>query len=434
MKKIILIAIFIVNLLAVSAIWYTNSNRFIFGSFPQKMIAAGRITGLFAEMLILTQLILIGRIRFVEKQFGHDKLNSIHRRLGYFASAFILIHPLLLSIGHAGVNEIKVVDQFLIFIQSWEDVSGAVIGLALITIAVIFSINMVRKKLRYENWHFVHFLMYAAIYLALEHQIQTADLRKGWALYYWLVLNYGIFGLLISYRFIRPLYLSLKHGFKVAKIVSETSEVASVYIEGKNLEKFRFEPGQFANINFLTRKLWASHPFSFSADHSNKFIRFTIKAVGDFTSKVGQIKPGTRVIIDGPLGLFTEEKSKRDKFLFIAGGIGITPLRALAEKLSQKGKDVVLLYSNRKKNEIALINELSSLPIRTYYFITDEPAVETNFQEGRISREVIKELVPDLKERDVYICGPEPMMDAMIVYCKELEVNTNQIHYEKFSN
>ena len=162
-------------------------------------------------------------------------------------------------------------------------------------------------------------------------------------------------------------------------------------------------------------------------------LRITVKNAGDFTSELPQIKIGTPIFLDEPLGTFTFRSAKTNKFLFIAGGVGITPIRSLIEQLSVLKKDIVLLYSN-KTTDIIFKQELDNLAkqylFKLIYIVTEDTKYKG--EKGRIDEEKIQRLVPDLKKRDVYLCGPVPMMEALLKSLKELGVKHNVIHYERF--
>ncbi len=255
-------------------------------------------------------------------------------------------------------------------------------------------------------------------------------MATGKALYYWMVLNLFVFGIMLAYRFGRPLALNYRQAFKVWKIEQETADVLSIYIRGRHLEKFTFEPGQYAYLN--------THPFSFSSAPNGKYLRFSIKQLGDFTKRLTKIKAGDKVYLDGPHGVFTTSRAKKEKFLFIAGGIGITPIRAMYEDCAQRGRDAVLLYSCRDHKSTTLLRELNRLSEETkglcrIHTILDDKN-DTNAQEhGRVDEERIRRLVPDFLERDFYICGPKPMILTLNKLLISMGANRKQIHYELFS-
>ena len=301
-------------------------------------------------------------------------------------------------------------------------------------IVVSVSIPIIKKKIRYEAWYFTHLLIYVVLLLIFDHQVKTSDFSLGIAYYYWYATMFGVFGLVFLTRWLRPFYTFYEHRFYVDRLVPETHDVTSVYIKGKDMQLFHFQPGQFSHYNFLQKGMWFTHPFSFSVAPNGKFLRFSVKASGDYTTKIDQLKIGTPVIIDGPLGVFTESRANTDKFLFIAGGIGITPIRALIESLAQKEKDLILLYANRSEKDIAFLEELQELSRHHHIIISNVlESAPQNYEQGRIDREKIERLVPDVKTREVFLCGPLPMMASILNILKDLGLPKTQIHFEKFS-
>jgi ferredoxin-NADP reductase len=230
----------------------------------------------------------------------------------------------------------------------------------------------------------------------------------------------------------------LRHRFTVEKLVPETGDVTSVYIGGKGMEFFPVEAGQFMIVRFWSRGFrWEAHPFSMSCLPNGSNIRLSIKGVGDFTRKIPELIPGVSVLIDGPHGVFTSRSCKSSKALMIAGGIGITPIRSLAEEMSSNGRDVVLIYANRNRASIVFEKELAELVnsssgrLKVIHVISDEP--DWPGEKGRLDKEKISRLVPDFKEREAFLCGPPPMMKAVRLTLFSIGVHGNRIHYEKFA-
>jgi len=431
MNKLVIGAIFFINLAVLLTFWWLGSGYFLTAGTATLLIALGRLAGLLAEFTIMLQLILISRVPFVEKTYGFDKLNRLHRRVGYSFGASILIHPTLLILGYAKLNDLSLVRQLLDFITNWEDVLKAVIGLSILLIVVFLSLPTIRKMFKYETWHASHLFMYVAIFFFFSHQVNTADVSGGVAFYYWYIVNFTVFGLLVLYRFLHPFILYHKHKFTVLKVVEETHDVTSVYITGKNMADFKYDAGQYLHVSFFTKKLWQPHPFSLSVAQNGAYIRLSIKAVGDYTSLTHKLNPGTKVLLEGPFGRFTEKVAKKDKYLFIAGGIGITPIRSMIEYLSPKKKDMILLYANKTAKDIAFKDELQKLPARHVDILSIEP--ESGFEKGYIDEEKIKRLSPDFIDRDIYVCGPPPMTDSILLILKKIGVPASQIHFEKFA-
>jgi predicted ferric reductase len=430
-NKLLVCAILLANLACIVGIWALRSGSLLSLGTPSVLISLGRLSGLLAEFFILIQILLVSRFTFVERLFGFDVLNRWHRKLGLALTGAILIHPVLLTLGYSLEHGVPFATQFMDFLLNWHEVLLAIIGLGIIVVVGILSASFFRRRMRYEHWHLAHLLMYVGIVLLLNHQTNFASVSAGWPLYYWLALNYIVFGVIILYRFINPFVRFARFRFVVDRVVDEGGGVNSIYIRGRNLSRFSWVAGQFVHVYFLQKGLWQPHPFSLSVAPNGEHLRISAKALGDYTKKLSELEPGTKVIIEGPFGRFSEAAARGEKFLFLAGGIGITPIRAMIESLSAKGKDFVLLYAARTEKDLVLREELARYGGRQHYILSDVPA--PGALSGRIDEEKIKILAPDVRERDVYLCGPPPMMDSLATLLKKLGVPEPQIHFEKFS-
>jgi ferredoxin-NADP reductase len=189
---------------------------------------------------------------------------------------------------------------------------------------------------------------------------------------------------------------------------------------------------------FLSKNRWSPHPFSFSAAPNGQFLRVSIKAAGDFTNRIRELSPGTLALLEGPLGAFTAAEP-RDKYLMVAGGIGITPIRALIESLSASGRDIVLLYSVKTAGDLVFASELRTMIARCHFILSrhsedaEEGETDAGHERGRIDKRMLARLVPDLRDREVFICGPHPMMNSVSAALGELRVRESSIHYEQFA-
>ncbi len=407
MKKLFPLLLWIGNLIAIILIWRIHAH---FRSPAATLISLGDLAGLIAFYLILCQLLLIGRIGWIERAWGHDKLSRLHHTMGVVAICIIALHPLLLIAGYSLIGGISAPRQFWIFLTQYEDILLAVVAYVMFLSIIFVSLNIVRKKLRYESWYYVHVLLYLAVIFAFEHQGGLGrDLANPSVAIYWNILFYGTLINVIYYRFARPIWQSLRGNFRVTKIIRETHDVVSIYLSG-NLS---FQPGQFIIVRFLTKNLWwEAHPFTISSD---SVLRITPKAVGDFTKKIPAIPVGTRLYIEGPLGKFTPDRAAHMPVLMIAGGIGVTPLRSLFAKLPQ----AKFIYAARSTEDFALKNELDRIG----------PVIYTT---EKLTTEFIKNQVPDVANRFVYVCGPVPMMTMVKEQLRHLGVPKRHILHEKF--
>lgn len=437
MAKKFLFLLFFANLLIIIFFWWQGSSSLFGGEVSDIILAFARLCGLLAVFFVLLQFVMRGRAIWVEEVFGLNNLATAHRLNGYLSLSFITLHVLLILTSFSMVAKTNAVVQLIDFITNYFDLLKAFLAFLLFLTIVFFSIYIVRKRLKYETWYYIHIFTYLAIFLAWGHQITFGGdfaTNKNFILY-WYAIYIVVFGNLLIFRFLRQLYLFIKYRFTVEKVIKETNDTTSVYISGKNLSQFKIKPGQFLILRFLDKKRWwQTHPFSLSFFPKDNLLRLTIKNVGDFTSEISQVKKGTPILIDGPLGTFTSKTAIKNKFLFIAGGVGITPIRALIEELSALKKDIVLLYSN-KTNDIVFKKELDELASKNkfiiYYVITEDPIYKG--EKGRIDEDKIKRLVPDFLQRDIYLCGPEGMMEGLVKTLQKMGIKHESIHYERFS-
>ena len=212
----------------------------------------------------------------------------------------------------------------------------------------------------------------------------------------------------------------------------EAPGVVSLRLTGRNLDRLGARPGQFFLWRFLTRDgWWKSHPFSLSAAPDGRSLRITVKGLGDFTKPIASIPLGTRVVAEGPLGVFTLDARRLDRVALIAGGIGITPVRALLEEL--RG-DVTSSTASSREEDVVFRDELrrsrGERGFAVHYVVGDHAAPGG---ERLASAEHLLELVPDLTDRDVYVCGPPAMADFVVRSVRRAGVPRSHVHAERFA-
>lgn len=429
------------NIVVIVAFWWLNSGSIFLGdSLGDAIIAAGRLAGLLATFCALTQFVLMGRAGWLEPIFGMDRIALFHRYNGFATLLFIFAHTGLIGAGYSVLNDINITEQFVKLVTAdvvmWMALTAEMLFVAVVGV----SMYIVRKHLKFETWYAVHIMVYAAIALVPWHQLTFgSDLVSDPLFrYYWIGL-YAFAALnLLIWRFGRIGWRYAVHKFRVEKIVPETATATSVYITGKHLDKFKMRGGQFVLVRFLSPELFLQeHPFSLSMVPTGEHLRLTIRQLGDFTNAVPHIKPGTPVLISGPHGAFTHEKQLTNKVLYIAGGVGITPIRSLiAERAGWTNtEDAVFLYGNRTLDDTIFPKELADLAKKLHMPMHNVLSEEKNYagEKGYIDKEKIARLVPDVATRDVYLCGPPPMMDGIRAALAELGVPKAQVHYERFS-
>lgn len=437
LKKGLSWAFWLTNLAIIIGFWWNGSGQ---GLTVEPLLAVARLAGLIATFCALTQFVLMGRVGWLEPIFGLDKLAIFHRRNGIATIMLILVHSFLMTLGYSQLTGLSAVAQIQQFILFFPFLPLAIVAEMLFVLIVASSIYIARKHLKFETWYYVHVLTYLAIVLVFWHQFANGADLLGNQLFrnYWIGLYLFVLLNLIVWRFSIPLIRSSYHGFRVKKVVTETPSATSLYITGRKLDRFTAKGGQFVLIRILAKGLWwQEHPFSLSMIPKTEHFRLTIRQLGDFTNQIPHLKKGTPVIVSGPYGAFTHQLQLTRKAVYIAGGIGITPIRSLLEERaswSKKG-DAVLLYGNRSQKETVLWQEIIELATRigmpVFNVLSDQP--DYKGEKGYIDREKIARLVPDIARCDVFVCGPPPMVNGIMPALKELGVPKKYVHYERFS-
>lgn len=418
------------------AIWSVTSLPVVKLGGPSTLLALGQLFGLLAAGCALLQFMLMGRAPWLEHAFGLERLAKLHRLNGYATITLIVIHPMLLTLGYAGLAHIGLITQYVNFLTKFQDVWKAFIAELLFLGVVGTSIYIVRKHLAYERWYWVHLMVYAAILLAFSHQVHIGGSfigSPGFKLYWYSL--YAFVGLNVFFgRFFGPAYNYWRYRFVIDEVVTETPDTRSFYIAGRGLERFKVLPGQFIVLWVPNAQFWGEeHPFSVSAVPADGRIRITVKAVGDYSKAIHSLKPGTKVVLSGPYGSFTVQPSRHTRRLYIAGGVGITPIRTMIES-QEKGLDSVLIYGNKTQADTVFAAELAAhakagLTVHHVYSRQPGYAGET----GRVDAALVARLAPDFRDRQVYLCGPSPMMEALITGLTAAGLPRDQLHFERFA-
>lgn len=430
-------AVLVGNALIILGFWWFSSGFEITHSAADFFNGVGRVTGLLGTYLALWQLLLMARLPWLERCFGFERMAVLHRWNGYLVLGLLVGHGIFQTLGYQLGDGKDVAGQLADFISSYEGLLGAIVALGLFIAVVVMSVTIARRHLAYETWYFIHLYSYVAIALAFSHQLATGVDFAGNPTFvaYWYALYVMTIGPLILYRVGGPLALYSRHRFRVQAIEKEGRGVFSIYIAGRDLGRFEIEAGQFAIWRFLdAKRWWQAHPFSISAVPDGRRLRITVKNSGDFTGGVHALKPGTPVLVDGPFGKFTERPAN-SKVLLIAGGIGITPVRPLAEEMAADGFDVRVLYRAHGEGDLVFKKEMDALTarygIRVDYLVTQSASRQSS-RESWFSPSTMRRLVPDIADRVVYMCGPSRMMAMVSSSLQTVGVPAERIRTEVF--
>jgi len=338
----------------------------------------------------------------------------------------------LITLGYAQLAKVGALRQLWVFLSSYPDLLAAAVGFCLLVMAGITSIKIARLHLKYETWWFVHLYIYLALALAFAHQITTGGSFIGHPLTkaLWIAIWVLTAGVVILFRVAQPIVRSLRHQLRIAAVSEETPGVYSVICSGRRLERLAVSGGQFFKWRFLTKELWwHAHPYSLSALPQPPYLRVTIKGLGDQSRAIAALKPGTRVAIEGPYGAFTQHARRTNRVTLIGAGVGITPLRALLEDLPFP-VDVSVIIRASTPEDIVHRDEVASLVERRNGRFHE---VIGSRHDVRLDARALRRLVPDLADRDLYICGPNAFSESIVAAALKLGVQRDRIHQEDFA-
>jgi predicted ferric reductase len=420
---------------AVATVWMWVHDLSAPYSLADWVTNAGRLTGLLGGYGLGVLIFLMSRIPWLERRIGAGELARWHALGGRYVLSLLVAHTLLIIWGYAASTRTPLTTETTDLLAHYADVLAATAGLGLLVVVWIVSMRAIRRRVSYETWFYLHLYTYLGAALAFAHEFSVgADFtthplaRLIWAVFYGLVAI-----ALLWYRFAAPARSAFRHRLRVTRVRRETPVVTSLYIGGRRIDELRAEPGQFFRWRFLTRDgWWQSHPFSLSKQPGRTHIRLTVKASGDYTRTVPRIRPGVRVIAEGPYGALIPSVRTRQDVLLLAGGIGITPLRALLDVFAREEGGVILLYRANSQDELVFRAELEH--IRDRYgtdirYLLGPPGSDSDvLMDDRLIREV-----PDIKERDVFATGPPGFTEAVVAALNRTGIPRRQIHVERFS-
>ena len=426
----------VVNGIVVVGLWFRHGGVDTIDAPGGAFTAIGQLAGLVGTYAVLIELLLMSRVGWLERYIGFDRLAVWHRWMGFAAVSLLLAHAGFITLGYADGSNQSVLTQLGDFIGHYPDVLMSIVGLALFLAVAATSVRAARRRLSRETWYAVHLYAYLAVALSFAHQLAVGSdfsndaIARAW----WVALYVAVGAAILLWRVGRPIWFNARHQLRIDAVRPEADGVISIYIGGRHLDEVHADAGQFFLWRFLTGTGWAkAHPFSLSAVPNDRCLRITVKAVGDDTRRLQRIKPGLRVFAEGPYGTFTAMRRTRPKVALIAGGIGITPLRALVESLLGAAGEITLLYRAATEGDLAFRAELLELGGRG--------GVDVRFLVGtkigddrtdQLGTRALRKHIPDIAERDVYVCGPPAMIDAVRARLVALRVPDDRVHYERF--
>ena len=430
------------SVVAVVCLWVRNEGAQSFDDGSRVIGSAGLLTGLLASDLMVLQVVMMARIPWVERAWGHDLLARRHRWVG-FASFWLMVAHVGLFVaerlsradgGWARLWALFVTDPWMLF---------ATIGTVTVIGVVVTSIRWARRRLRYESWHLLHLYAYLGIAFSFPHQLSDgAEFHDPAARIYWWTLYLGAAVATLIWRVGLPLWRSAYHRMRVVGVSTEAPGVVSVGVEGHRLDRLRTRSGQFFIWRFRDGPGWTrGNPYTISAAPQPDRLRVTIQVAGDGSARAAALRPGTRVLIEGPYGTLTADRRRHPRMLLIAAGVGITPLRALLEDSPYEPGETALIYRFTRSEHAIFTAELTEIARRRgveLHFLPGARRADGSWLPAGFDGEpddvgALTSLVPDVTDRDVFVCGPSMWISSVRRALRGAGVDREQIQIEEFA-
>ncbi|WP_037670643.1 ferric reductase-like transmembrane domain-containing protein [Streptomyces griseus] len=425
----LLLAVLWAGAAAVLALWWSGTGSVV--GTAGWLTGAGRIAGLLCGYACAVLVGLMARVPLLERRIGSDRVARWHARAGRYTVCLLLAHVVLILAGYAAQDRASLWHETVTVVLDYPEMLKATAGTVILLAVGVTSARAVRRRTSHEFWYYVHLLTYAAVFLALGHQLALGNEFAGApvATAAWYALYLGVAALVLWFRVLVPVRLNLRHRLLVESVVREAPGVYSVVVRGRRVEELGARSGQFFRWRFLAPGLAkTSTPYSLSAPPRGDRMRITVKALGGHSAAVALLRPGTRVWAEGPYGALTADRRTAPRSLLIAGGVGITPLRALFETLPG---EVTLLYRARRVEDLALGGELEAVArwrgARVLYALNGPEGQRPDLGAG-----ALRAAVPDLTGHDVYVCGPPGFARDVYEALRAAGVPDRRIHHESF--
>ena len=375
---------------------------------------------------------LVARFRLVAAPFGQDALLQFHRQIGYVGLAFILVHFVI----SAHWNELTLTKALHAPLLVWFGMAAL---LALIVL-IVTSAWRGRLRMSYEAWHVTHTVLALVLVVgALAHVFFVDEYVSSlWKQILWALMSFAFVGLIVWVRLIKP-RRALARPWRLERVTPERGETTTLTLKPPAAAEFRFEPGQFGWFA-IGRSPFSltQHPFSFSSSAERDEVELAVKALGDFTSRVHELEPGTPVYVDGPHGVFSMDQDEGPGFGLIAGGVGIAGLISMLRTMADRHdvRPALLFYANGDWDGVAFREDLERLKEKltlTVVHVLERPPEDWAGETGYVTAEVLsRHLPPGYRRFQFFICGPDPMMNAVESALAQLGVPPERVHTERF--
>jgi len=418
--------------------------------FSAIMLNLGRITGLVGMVMYALNLIYSTRLRFLERWFGGlNRVYIAHHLLGGLALVLIALHPIFLSLRYV-TTSLKQAALILIpngltpisdlfnrtsfyhplLVEQWALFFGIIAfwGMVILLLVTFFI------KLPYRVWLFTHKFLGVAFFIASLHVLFIQSDTSVFPMIKYYILAFSVLGLIAYiYRTLLGNILIRQYDYIIEEVKVVAGNVTQLKMRPVK-DRMSYMPGQFIFISFKDSRTKLSrewHPFSISSGDKDGFLEVSVKGLGDYTNFLANISPGSSATLEGAYGRFSYRNYKNLNQVWVAGGIGITPFLSMAKSLPEDGYSIDLFYSVKTKSELIDWESLYGAAITKNGHFRVIPYVGDQYKE-RLGVDLIQKISGDLSKKDIFICGPPPMMSSLKKQLKAKGVPAARIHSEEF--
>jgi predicted ferric reductase len=399
--------------------WWRTTAKPPFGPPP---LALRKVAILFALVGFTTftqNLLLVSRLKPIERFLsGLDRVYKFHEHLALITLGLLWIHGSLMASTFASWGAAEGL--------GWKVVLGAVtLGGMTAGIAITF-----RAPISREAFIWVQRTLGLMFGLGSVHAIVVPGaLGVAPVVKRYLIVLACLGGAGYVYRSVVGRALPRRR-YRIEEVNRLDDSVAAITLSPRG-RRLRYRAGQFAFVTIdggnVSRE---PHPYSIASAPADGNLRFLVKALGDYTTKLQELQAGARARVEGPYGWFWHRGADNPRQIWIGGGVGIAPFLGMAKTVDLSKIGVDLYYCTEGPEHAHLIEELFAVA-------DDNPRLRVipirKVSLGHINAGDIQGVAGDIARSDIYICGPPVMMQNLEAQFVELGVPRDHIHFEDFS-
>ena len=384
----------------------------------------GKYFALVAFLVFTLQYVWTAKLKFLERLISYDQRVAIHRSLGFLGILFLTLHPIF------------VLTSYTLWEIPLSLTPAIALGFAAFLILLVVAGSTFLGRIwgvRYEVWKRLHWMTFVVLTAAFVHSLLTGSDLYAWRRVVWIVLWATHVLVLLG---------KIWHKLRVWAPTYKVLEVSRLgpTVTGLKLERppLHYLPGQFTFLTTQFGRRWESwHPFSLTSSNVEDSLSVAIKGVGDFSTRISEIKAGNRVKIDGPYGGFSSQLFQDTRYILIAGGVGITPVYGILKSLChlQDPPDVQLIYCVHHESDILFREELESWfekrpNWRCTYIMSSQP--DWPGEKGRLTPERVAPLCGNDLSGTFFLCGPLALVRGLRRFLIGQGIPRQRIRREQF--